>query len=88
MSELKKVQYTAKAHTTGGRDGGASRSSAGRLDIKLSLAPARAPIPSSCLLLGGRAMTRAVSQGAVAEIEVTGKPNFEIFKPENALTNK
>ena len=36
MTQLeKKVQYTAKAHTTGGRDG-ASRSSDGRLDIKLS----------------------------------------------------
>ena len=31
-----KVQYTAIAHTTGGRDGGASRSSDGRLDIKLT----------------------------------------------------
>lgn len=34
MSETK-VLYTAKAHTTGGRDG-ASRSSDGRLDVKLS----------------------------------------------------
>ena len=33
---LEKVLYTAKAHTTGGRDG-ASRSSDGRLDIKLSV---------------------------------------------------
>ena len=32
---LEAVQYTGKAHTTGGRDG-ASRSSDGRLDIKLS----------------------------------------------------
>jgi len=32
---LEKVLYTGKAHTTGGRDG-ASRSSGGRLDIKLS----------------------------------------------------
>ena len=32
-----KVIYTAKAHTTGGRDGGASRSSDGQLDIKLSV---------------------------------------------------
>jgi len=32
---LEKVLYTARAHTTGGRDG-ASRSSDGRLDIKLS----------------------------------------------------
>ena len=33
---LEKVLYTAKAHTTGGRDG-VSRSSDGRLDIKLSV---------------------------------------------------
>ena len=33
----KKVIYTAKVHTTGGRDGGASRSSDGRLDIKHTL---------------------------------------------------
>ena len=32
-----KLLYTAKAHTTGGRDGGASRTSDGRLDVKLSV---------------------------------------------------
>jgi osmotically inducible protein OsmC len=31
-----KVLYTAKTHTTGGRDNGVSRSSDGQLDIKLS----------------------------------------------------
>jgi osmotically inducible protein OsmC len=36
-NQIKKVLYTAKDHTTGGRDGGASRSSDGRLDIKLSV---------------------------------------------------
>ena len=35
MSPIDKVLYTAKAHTTGGRDG-ASRTSDGRLDVKLS----------------------------------------------------
>ena len=35
MTQLEKVLYTAKAHTTGGRDG-ASRTSDGRLDVKLS----------------------------------------------------
>lgn len=35
MTTLNKVLYTAKAHTTGGRDG-ASRTSDGRLDVKLS----------------------------------------------------
>ena len=33
--QIEKVLYTAKTHTTGGRDG-ASQSSDGRLDIKLS----------------------------------------------------
>jgi lipoyl-dependent peroxiredoxin len=37
MRELEKVLYTAKTHTTGGRDGGASQSSDARLDIKLSV---------------------------------------------------
>jgi osmotically inducible protein OsmC len=35
MTQLENVLYTAKTRTTGGRDG-ASRSSDGRLDIKLS----------------------------------------------------
>lgn len=35
MPRIERVLYTAKTHTTGGRDG-ASRSSDGRLDIKLS----------------------------------------------------
>jgi lipoyl-dependent peroxiredoxin len=37
MRELEKVLYTAKTHTRGGRDGGASQSSDARLDIKLSV---------------------------------------------------
>jgi Ohr subfamily peroxiredoxin len=37
IPQLKKVVYTAKVHTTGGRDGGSSRSSDGRLDVKLSI---------------------------------------------------
>lgn len=35
MTQIEKVLYTAKTHTTGGREG-ASRSSDGRLDIRLS----------------------------------------------------
>ena len=37
ITQIEKVIYTAKAHTTGGRDGGASRTSDGRLDVKLSV---------------------------------------------------
>jgi Ohr subfamily peroxiredoxin len=35
MTQLEKVLYTAKTHTTGGRDG-ASRSSDGHLEVKLA----------------------------------------------------
>ncbi len=37
MTQIEKVVYTAKTHTTGGRENGASRSSDGHLDIKLSI---------------------------------------------------
>ena len=37
MIQSKKVLYTAKNHTTGGRDGGASHSSDGHLDVTLSV---------------------------------------------------
>src|SRR5215510_521090 len=37
MTQPVKVLYTAKTHTTGGREGGASRTSDGRLDVKFSL---------------------------------------------------
>jgi len=36
-TQLKKVLYTGKTHTTGGREGGASRTSDGRLDVKFSI---------------------------------------------------
>lgn len=36
MPALQTVLYTARAHTTGGRDGGASRTDDGRLQITLS----------------------------------------------------
>ena len=34
---IEKILYTAKTHTTGGREGGASRTSDGHLDVKLSV---------------------------------------------------
>ena len=44
IAHLETVFYTAGAHTTGGRDGGASRTDDGRLDIKLS------PVTASSIL--------------------------------------
>jgi osmotically inducible protein OsmC len=37
MADTTKVLFTAKVHTTGGRDGGVSKSNDGRLDIKHSI---------------------------------------------------
>jgi lipoyl-dependent peroxiredoxin len=45
MTEARKVLYTAKTHTTGGRENGAARSSDGRLDIKIS--PPGSPRPGT-----------------------------------------
>jgi osmotically inducible protein OsmC len=36
MTQIGKIVYTAKTHTTGGRGNGASRSSDGSLDVRLS----------------------------------------------------
>jgi Ohr subfamily peroxiredoxin len=41
ITPIEKVLYTAKTHTTGGRDGGASRTSDGRLDVRLTVPGAK-----------------------------------------------
>ncbi len=54
MAEPVKVLYTAKAHTTGGREGGASRTSDGHLDVKLSVpgGPGNGTNPEQLLAVG------------------------------------
>ena len=37
ITPIEKLVYTAKAHTTGGREGGSSRTSDGALDVKLAV---------------------------------------------------
>lgn len=48
------VLYTAKAHTTGGREGGASRTSDGRLDVQFALpgSPGKGTNPEQLLAVG------------------------------------
>ncbi len=41
ITSIEKVIYTAKAHTTGGREGGRSRTSDGRLDVGLTVPGAK-----------------------------------------------
>jgi osmotically inducible protein OsmC len=54
MSKFEKIVYTAQAHTTGGRDGGASRTSDGRLNVKLSIpgGPADGTNPEQLFAVG------------------------------------
>jgi len=54
MTQPAKLLYTAKAHTTGGREGGASRTSDGRLDVKLSVpgAPGNGTNPEQLFAVG------------------------------------
>jgi lipoyl-dependent peroxiredoxin len=84
---IEKPLYTGKAHTTGGRDG-ASRSSDGRLDIKLSSpgAPGNGTNPeqlfaagwSACFMgamrvAAGKMKTRLPADAAIdAEVDLCG----------------
>ena len=54
ITQSAKVLYTAKAHTTGGREGGSSRTSDGRLDVKLSVpgAPGNGTNPEQLFAVG------------------------------------
>lgn len=84
--QVKKVEYTGKAHTTGGRDGGASKTDDGRLDIKLTFpgTPGNGTNPeqllaagwSSCFLTnikiaGGKAKVKVPPEAAIdAEVDL------------------
>jgi len=72
MTEIKKVVYTAKTHTTGGRDGGASRTSDGRLDVKLSLpgGPGTGTNPEQLLAVGWSACFLSAIKIEAAKMKV------------------
>jgi Ohr subfamily peroxiredoxin len=69
---VEKVLYTAKAHTTGGRDG-ASRSSDGRLDVKLSspLKPGNGTNPEQMFAAGWSACFMSAMGVAAAKMKIS-----------------
>jgi Ohr subfamily peroxiredoxin len=76
----KKVVYTAKDHTTGGRDGGASRSSDGRLEVKLAL-PGSAAVgtnPEQLLGAGWSACYISAMKLAASKMKVQIPPDVAI----------
>jgi Ohr subfamily peroxiredoxin len=67
-----KVLYTAKAHTTGGREGGASRTSDGRLDVKLSVpdTPGNGTNPEQLFAVGWSACFTSAIKIVAAHMKV------------------
>ena len=87
---LKKVLYTAKVHTTGGRDGGASRSSDGRLDIKHSVpgTPGTGTNPEQLFAAGWSACFEGAMGLAARKMKIALPPDLAIdAEVDLCLTN-
>src|SRR5947199_4686571 len=67
-----KVLYTAKAHTTDGREGGASRTSDGRLDVKLTVpgTPGNGTNPEQLFAVGWSACFLSAMKLVAAKMKV------------------
>src|SRR5262245_48170299 len=78
-----KVLYTAKAHTTGGREGGASRTSDGRLDVKLTVpgAPGNGTNPEQLFAVGWSACFLSAIKFVAANMKVK-LPADPVIDPE------
>lgn len=76
-----KVLYTAKAHTTGGgREGGASRTSDGRLDVKFALpgTPGNGTNPEQLFAVGWSACFLSAIQIAASQRKLKLSPETAI----------
>ena len=76
---LEKILYTAKAHTTGGRDG-ASRTSDGRLDVKLSSpgGPGNGTNPEQLFAAGWSACFIGAMRAVAGKMKVALPPDLAI----------
>ena len=72
MTETAKLLYAAKTHTTGGREGGASRTSDGRLEVKLSIpgAPGNGTNPEQLFAAGWSACFLSAVKIAAAKMKI------------------
>ena len=72
ITQIEKVLYMAQAHTTGGREGGASRTSDGRLDVKLSVpgAPGAGTNPEQLFAVGWSACFLSAIKIVAARMKV------------------
>ena len=75
-----KLLYTAKAHTTGGREGGASRTSDGRLDVKFSVpgAPGNGTNPEQLFAAGWSACFMSAMKLVASKMKVKLPPDMVV----------
>ena len=75
-----KVLYTAKTHTTGGRDGGGSRTSDGRLEVKYSLpgGPGTGTNPEQLFAVGWSGCFLSAVKNVAHKMKVTLPPDVAI----------
>jgi osmotically inducible protein OsmC len=80
IPQLKKVLYTAAVHTTGGREGGSSKSSDNRLDIKTSLpgGPGNGTNPEQLFAAGWSTCFTSAMKIAAAKMKVAFPPNHGV----------
>ncbi len=80
ITPIEKVIYTAKAHTTGGREGGASRTSDGRLDVKFSVpgASGSGTNPEQLFAVGWSACFLSAVKLVAAKMKVRLPPDVAI----------
>ena len=80
ITQIDKVLYTAKTHTFGGRDGGTSRTSDGRLDLRLTEPgrPGDGTNPEQLFAAGWSACFESAIGIAARKKKVTLPPDFAI----------
>jgi Ohr subfamily peroxiredoxin len=80
ITQIEKVIYTAKTHTTGGRDGGSSRTSDGRLDVKLSMpgSPGVGTNPEQLFAAGWSACFLSAIKIVASRMKVRLPPEFAV----------
>jgi lipoyl-dependent peroxiredoxin len=80
LTQPVKLLYTAKAHTTGGREGGASRTSDGRLDVKLSVpgSPGNGTNPEQLFAVGWSACFTSAIKLVASKMKVKLPPEMAV----------
>jgi osmotically inducible protein OsmC len=84
-----KVLYTAKAQTTGGREGGASHTSDGRLDVKLSIpgGPGNGTNPEQLFAVGWSACFTSAIKIIAGQMKVKLPPDMTVNAEVDLCTN-